>query len=236
MEPLSPQTIGCLLLDVDGTLVDTETLHFETWCGAFEEHGLAFSLESFHRLFGLDPKATVMSLLGCTADDARILAGRKAELFRKRSSEIRAFPGAVALLSNARRFGLATALISSTSRRDVEELLLPSIGGPGIVDLIATSDMVPRGKPEPDLFYLAMKKLNSEPRKALAAGDTAFDVVAGKRANVSVVGISGNTEQRRILRAEGACRVVENLFDLSDLVNQWVRLGFNLVPSGEIGL
>ncbi len=55
-----------LLLDVDGTLVDTEALHFKTWQQAFRESSVEFSPDDFNRLFGLDPIPTVVTHLGCS--------------------------------------------------------------------------------------------------------------------------------------------------------------------------
>lgn len=210
-----------LLIDVDGTLTDTEALHFATWQQAFRESGAAFSRDDFERLVGLDPIPTATTHLSCTRDRAGEIAERKAELFRERIADIRAFPGAAALLSEARQQGLLIAVISSTSRADVENYLLPCIGHRGIVDLVVTGEMVARGKPHPDTLNLAMETLGVAPERALTAGDTIFDVAAGRKAGVTVVGVSANAARAKLLQSAGAHHVARNLQELRRFVAEW---------------
>jgi len=219
-----------LLIDVDGTLVDTEALHFKTWQQAFRESGVEFSPEDFHRLFGLDPIPTVVTQMGCSRDRAAEIAERKAGLFRDRVADIKAFPGAAALLSEARQVGLVISLISSTSRADVENYLLPCIGPRGIVDLVVTGEMVTRGKPQPDTLLLAMETLGVGPGRALTAGDTIFDMAAGRKAGVTVVGVTARAERATMLRSAGAHHVAPNLHELRKFVVEWTRQMANLTP------
>jgi HAD superfamily hydrolase (TIGR01509 family) len=212
-----------LLLDVDGTLVDTEALHFRTWEQAFREHGVEFSRDEFARLFGLDPIATVMTRTGCTREQAPEIANRKAEIFRERAGEILPFPGAAALLKQARVEGIRIALVSSTSRADVENVLLPAIGRRDIVDLVVSSDMVARGKPEPDTLHYAMETLGIATRRALTAGDTVFDIEAGLRAGITSIGVTADTTRARGLQAAGAHGIVSDLRELHALVLEWMN-------------
>ena len=219
-----------LLIDVDGTLVDTEILHFKTWQQAFRESNVAFSPDDFQRLFGLDPIPTVMTQLGCPRDRAGEIAQRKAELFRDRVADIKAFPGAAALLTEARQVGLLIALTSSTSRADVESYLLPCVGHRGIVDLVVTGEMVARGKPQPDVLNQAMETLGVAPGRALTAGDTIFDMAAGRKAGVTVVGVTSKAEQAKMLRSAGAHYVAPDLHELRKFVSEWTRQLANLTP------
>jgi len=219
-----------LLIDVDGTLVDTEALHFKTWQQAFRESSVEFSPDDFNRLFGLDPIPTVMTRMGCSRERAAEIAERKAGLFRERVADIKAFPGAAALLAEARQEGLLIALISSTSRADVENYLLPCIGPRGIVDLVVTGEMVARGKPQPDTLNLAMETLGVAPGRALTAGDTIFDIAAGRKAGVTVAGVSSNPAQAQALRSAGAHQVAADLHALRRIVSQWTLHLSNLAP------
>ena len=219
-----------LLIDVDGTLVDTAALHFRTWEQAFRESSVEFSPDDFNRLFGLDPIPTVMTRMGCSRERAAEIAERKAGLFRERVADIKAFPGAAALLAEARQEGLLIALISSTSRADVENYLLPCIGPRGIVDLVVTGEMVARGKPQPDTLNLAMETLGVAPGRALTAGDTIFDIAAGRKAGVTVAGVSSNPAQAQALRSAGAHQVAADLHALRRIVSQWTLHLSNLAP------
>jgi HAD superfamily hydrolase (TIGR01509 family) len=219
-----------LLIDVDGTLVDTAALHLTTWQQAFRENGAGFTPADFARLFGLDPVPTVMTQLGCPRERAIEIAERKAVLFRERPADVKAFPGATALLRDAREQGLLIALISSTSRADVENYLLPCIGPRGIVDLVVTGEMVTRGKPQPDTLNLAMETLGIAPGRALTAGDTVFDMAAGQKAGVTVVGVSSDAAQGKLLRSAGAHHVSANLHQLSRFVSEWTQHLSNLAP------
>jgi HAD superfamily hydrolase (TIGR01509 family) len=212
-----------LLIDVDGTLVDTEALHFKTWHQAFRENGVEFSPDDFTRLFGLDPIPTVTTLLGCPRDRAGEIAERKASLFRDRVADIKPFPGAAALLAGARQDGVLIALISSTSRADVENYLLPCIGHRGIVDLVVTGEMVTRGKPQPDTLNLAMETLGVAPGRALTAGDTIFDMAAGRKAGVTVIGVSSDAARAKLLQSAGAHHVTPDLYQLSRFLSEWTR-------------
>jgi HAD superfamily hydrolase (TIGR01509 family) len=218
-----------LLLDVDGTLVDTEALHFRTWEQAFRESDVAFSKGDFAGLFGLDPIATVMAKTGCARERARDIALRKGELFRDRAGEIYPFPGAPALLKDMRNRGVRLALVSSTSRADVENVLLPAIGRRDIVDLVVSSDMVPHGKPEPDALHYAMEALGIATSRALTAGDTVFDIEAGRRAGVTCVGVTADAARARQLQDAGAQRVVTDLGQLRAFILEWMNQLSNIV-------
>jgi len=219
-----------LLIDVDGTLVDTEELHFRTWHQAFRENNAEFSRDDFNRVFGLDPIPTVMTRLGCARERACEISERKAGLFRDRAADVKAFPGAATLLAEARNDGLLIALVSSTSRADVENFLLPCIGQRGIVDLVVTGEMVARGKPQPDTLELAMETLGIAPARALTAGDTIFDVAAGRKAGVTVVGVSSDATRAQGLRSAGAHQVAADLHALRRIVSQWTLHLSNLAP------
>ena len=212
-----------LLIDVDGTLVDTAVLHFSTWQQAFREHGVAFGQDEFDKFFGLDPIPLVMAQVGGSREQSSEVAARKAELFRERAADIKPVPGAAALLAEAREGGILIALISSTSRADVENFLLPCIGHRGIADLVVTGEMVSRGKPQPDTLNLAMETLGVAPGRALTAGDTIFDMAAGSKAGVTVVGVSANAERAKLLRSAGAHHVTPNLNELRRFVMEWMR-------------
>ncbi len=217
-----------LLIEVDGTLTDTEALHFATWQQAIQETGAAFSKDEFERLVGLDPIATAVTHLGCTRHKAAEIADRKAELFREQIAGIRPFPGAAALLSEARQQGLVIALISSTSRADVENYLLPCIGPRGIVDLVVTGEMVSRGKPQPDTLILAMETLGIAPDRALTAGNTIFDVAAGRKAGITSIGVSADAARTKLLQAAGAHYVARSLHELRRFVAEWTMRLANL--------
>ena len=212
-----------VLLDVDGTLVDTAALHFGTWKQAFRENGVEFSTDDFNKLFGLDPVPLVVTRLGCPRDRAVEIAGRKAGLFRDRIADVKAFPGAAPLLAELRRDGVLIALISSTTRADVENYLLPCIGNRSIVDLVVTGDMVARGKPQPDTLNLAMETLGVTPGRALTAGDTIFDVAAGLKAGVTVVAVGSDPARTKALKTAGAHYVAHDLDQLGRIVGEWMQ-------------
>ena len=218
------------MIDVDGTLVDTEELHFRTWHQAFRENNAEFSRDDFNRVFGLDPIPTVMTRLGCARERACEISERKAGLFRDRAADVKAFRGAATLLAEARNDGLLIALVSSTSRADVENFLLPCIGQRGIVDLVVTGEMVARGKPQPDVLHQAMETLGVAPGRALTAGDTIFDMAAGRKAGVTVVGVTSKAERAKMLRSAGAHYVAPDLHELRKFVSEWTRQLANLTP------
>jgi len=181
-----------VLLDIDGTLVDSTAAHARSWTDAVAEAGLPVPSEhDARRLVGMGADHILPRLapgLDPEGDEAARLRGRVGELFRERHLPgVRAFPAVRELLLRMRGEGLRLVAASSARRENVGHLLEIA----GVADLIeasTSSSDVERSKPEPDIIEAALEKSGCASRdSALMLGDTPYDIEAARRAGVGCV-------------------------------------------------
>ncbi|AEB95562.1 MAG: HAD-IA family hydrolase [Metallosphaera sp.] len=167
-----------LLLDLDGTLANTASVHKEAW-------------EISLKRLGIEAKVNLDLLMGRrTIDIAKTLAGeRYQELFELKnaiydelvSTKASPLPCAKELVTRAKSKGYSTAVVTSSLRRSA----LRSLEAVGISpDLLIAGDEVPIGKPDPYPVYLALDKLKGKPEQSAGVGDTIYDFQAFKRAGI----------------------------------------------------
>jgi HAD superfamily hydrolase (TIGR01509 family) len=193
-----------LIFDVDGTLADTEELHRQAFneaffaCGVDWRWGPALYADLLRITGGKERIASYLSQQRIpAAERGRILRliphihTTKTRLYRELVAQgrLRPRPGVRRLMKEARAAGLMLAIASTTSPENVESLLLTSFGrdAPGWFSVIATGDVVPRKKPAPDIYNLALEKLGVRPPHAIAFEDSAIGVLAAKAAGLYTV-------------------------------------------------
>lgn len=199
---------AALLLDLDGTLVDSELLHRRGYRAFFEHRGWAvpdlalFTGRRAEDVFagepgpwtGLDPLVLLEEVTAFVPDEAPL-----------------AVPGARDLLLAARAAGLPTAVVTSAGPAWVARCLREALGLPGGVDLVVTADDVVDGKPDPSGYRLACSGLSVDPARALAVEDAPAGVRAALGAGVGrVYGVS-TTHPAEALDAAGATGVFADL-------------------------
>ena len=198
------QGIEALIFDVDGTLADTEEAHRQAFNDAFLAHGLGFcwSRELYGELLqvtgGKERLAAFFFRARLTASERILLSGLIPRLHatktsfyleRVRLGRVPLRPGVRRLLTEARAAGVRLAIASTTSPDSVSALL-EGVLGYGALDefsVIATGDAVPRKKPAPDIYLLALSRLGVAARRAVAFEDSAIGVTAAKAAGVLTV-------------------------------------------------
>jgi HAD superfamily hydrolase (TIGR01509 family) len=194
--------IRAVLLDVDGTLVDSNRQHARAWSDALREHGHAVSPEEALRLIGMGGDKVLPELSGLSPDSRRGagIDARRRTLFRDRYlPRVRALPGAADLVAELRRRGLRL-VVASSAEPDILAELLRIAGLPDLAADAASNDGDSRSKPDPDLIVRAVERAAVPPRAALMLGDTPYDVAAARRAGVRVVGLrSGGWEDAALV-------------------------------------
>ncbi len=184
---LPPGPFDAYIFDCDGTLADTMPTHYKAWLAALGEHSACFPEAMFYELGGV-PTARIVEILndrhGCALPvDATV--DHKEALFLEMSPEVAAIEPVVALAKSfAGKKPLAVA--SGGHRR----IVLKTLGALGIVELfdaIVTSEDYPRGKPSPDPFLEAARRLGIAPEKCLVFEDTATGVAAATAAGMQSV-------------------------------------------------
>lgn len=207
-------TTGTVILDVDGTLVDSNDAHARAWVEAFAEDGITVPFEDVRRAIGMggDKLMPAVSDIEEDSDRGRRIGNRRGEIFRSRYlPEIRAFAGTRELIEKFKEDGFALVVASSAKADELQPLLERA----GVADLIGpttSSDDAERSKPDPDIVRAALRKAGADPQRTLMLGDTPYDVEAAGRANIPVVALECGGWRRDAL--EGAAAVFANAPDL----------------------
>ena len=147
-----------LIFDLDGTLVDSVYQHVLAWHEALQEAGVELAVWRIHRRIGMSGGLLTRALLretGRALDEALLvrMQDRHTEAYRRRIGEVRALPGARALLARLAELGCPFA-IATSGRMATAGPALELLGLPDGVPIV-TRDLVPHAKPDPDLFLEA---------------------------------------------------------------------------------
>jgi HAD superfamily hydrolase (TIGR01509 family) len=219
------QRIPHLLLDLDGTLVDSVYEHVMSWREALEEADIRLPNWKIHRRIGMSGRLflpTLLRELGKRIDKAEIhsIEKMRGSIFRRKISEIRALPGAKELLQYLEKIGARWAIATSGDRAQVDQLLR-NFDIPETVPVI-TGDDVAAAKPAPDSFVLAAQRLEVSPHDSVVIGDSPWDLLAAQRMKGLGVGFLCGGYAREELERAGAYRVYD---DPGDLLSHLEELG-----------
>jgi HAD superfamily hydrolase (TIGR01509 family) len=201
------------ILDIDGTLVDTNYHHALAWYRAFLQSGEVLPLWRIHRHIGMGGDQLVASLAGEEFDAEHGDDVRAAEkvLYMAVIEEVRPFADARALLEHLKAQGHVVVLASSAKPDEVEHYL-DLLDARDLADGWTHSGDVERTKPEPDLVAAAVDKAGNGP--AVMVGDSTWDCEAAKRAGLETVAVLTGGFSAGELREAGASATFESLSDL----------------------
>jgi HAD superfamily hydrolase (TIGR01549 family) len=203
-----------VVLDVDGTLVDTNYQHALTWHQALRQHGLVVPVFRTHRAIGMGGDQLVAELAGEDWDAEHGDDVRDAEkaLYMEMIDRVVPLPAAREFLEFLKDWGHAVVL-SSSAKPDEAEAYLDLLDARELVDGWTTSADVENTKPEPDVIRAALDKLDS-PDGAVMVGDSVFDVQAANKAGLPTVALLTGGFGADELRGEGAVHVFAGLPEL----------------------
>jgi phosphoglycolate phosphatase-like HAD superfamily hydrolase len=201
------------VLDVDGTLVDTNYHHAIAWYRAFREHGLTLPVWRLHRHIGMGGDQLVAAVAGQRVEDRQGDSIRAAEtaLYAWLIGEVQPFADARRLLGLLDGRGQRLVLASSGKRDEVDHYL-DLLDARDLVEAWTTSADVERTKPDPDLVVTAIDKVGGG--EAVLVGDSTFDCQAAARVDVPTVAILTGGFSSQELRQAGAGWVFESLGEL----------------------
>ncbi len=208
--------VEAVLLDVDGTLVDTTYLHACVWSEAFAQLGHPRPTADLHALIGMDGERLVLAALEGTSPSDRLvddLVARHGELYEPHWPHLRPLPGAQLLVRGLHASGRRVVLASSAKGSELDALRRV-LDADEAMDGATSSDDAEEGKPEPDLVLEALRLASVDPENALFVGDAVWDAHAAEKAGVRFVGVtSGGIAPERLLEA-GALEVYAGPADL----------------------
>jgi phosphoglycolate phosphatase-like HAD superfamily hydrolase len=203
----------CLLLDVDGTLVDTNYLHTVAWHRAFLRYDLAVPNWRIHRAIGMGGDQLVPFLVGerVEADLGEQIRGAWAEEFHPLIEYVHPFPGARLLIAEAASQDIVVVLASSGLPDHVEHYI-DLLEAWDFAAAWTTSEDVGETKPEPELLSVALGKVSAD--RAVAVGDSVWDCAAAKRIGLPAIGVLTGGTSRAELTEHDAAEVYESVEEL----------------------
>jgi HAD superfamily hydrolase (TIGR01509 family) len=199
-----------VLLDVDGTLVDSNYFHTEAWWRALSSAGHVVPMARIHRLVGMGADKLLEELLG--AYDEALEDGWQSE-FAKLRDDVAALPGAADLARTAKQRG-ATVVLATSGKPDDVEAFRRTLGADEWIDAAVNSSEVDESKPAPDIFARALEVVGADPADAIVVGDTVWDVEAASACGVACVTLTCGGISAAELEEAGAAAVYRDPEDL----------------------
>jgi HAD superfamily hydrolase (TIGR01509 family) len=200
-----------LLIDVDGTLVDTNYQHAWCWYRAFCDHGMVLPLWRLHRHVGIGGDKYVAAVAGEAVEEAQgdSLRERWESLFDTVIGDVHPFAGAHQFVEELKERGHVVVLASSAIERHLT-IHLAKLGIADLIDGYTTSDDVEESKPEADLIEAALAGAGT--RNAVMIGDSPWDVMAAGRAGLKTIAV--RTGGFSTSELEGAAAIYDSVDDL----------------------
>ncbi|MDQ2732544.1 MAG: HAD family hydrolase [Armatimonadota bacterium] len=178
-----------VILDIDGTLIDSVDAHAGAWVAALTEAGYDAPFEKVRRGIGMGGDKMPPEVIGVEKESAegKKLSDRRADIFERQfEPTIPAFPGTRELLERMQRDGLKL-LVGTSSGAEQADRLLELAGCTDLVDHMTTSSDAESSKPDPDIVQAALEKGKLSPDEALMIGDTPYDIEAARKAGVRTI-------------------------------------------------
>jgi len=182
-------TYDAVLLDIDGTLVDSNAAHAAAWSDAFETHGRHHPPEQVRPLIGKggDKLLRELASLDAESGEGKRIAEARVEIFKHRYLPgLKPTPGATAFVEWLLESRM-TVVVATSAKEDEVKALLTICGGQELVKDATTSDDAERSKPDPDILVAALEKSGVTPDRALMIGDTPYDIEAASRAGLATI-------------------------------------------------
>jgi HAD superfamily hydrolase (TIGR01509 family) len=203
-----------VIFDVDGTLVDSNDAHAQSWVDTFVEAGYNVPFEKVRPLIGMGGDKLLPETIGISrdSDEGKKLIERRGKIFRsKYLPRLRPFPASRELVLRVKQDGLKA--IVATSAKD-EELkgLLKAAHVEDLMEEKATASDAKRSKPDPDIVEAAVGESGTSSDHLVMIGDTPYDIEAATKAGVRAIGFLSGGWSREALK--GAAEIYEGPSDL----------------------
>lgn len=209
------------ILDIDGTLVDTNYQHALAWYRAFRAQGIVLPVWRIHRHIGMGGDQLVGALTDERTD--RELGERIREeekrLYSELIGEVEPMEGARELIEDLRARGHKVVLASSAKQDEVDHYL-DQLDARELADAWTTSADVEATKPQPDLVHAALERIGGAPQDGVMVGDTPWDVEAAKRAGVQTLTVRTGGFGAEELREAGALAIFESVQELRERLGE----------------
>lgn len=187
--------LKAVIFDMDGVLLDSESLHYQALDDLMRSRGRRYSVELLHKYCGVPEEEIwphLLKDLGMTGEDpGRMMQEHWTRyrdlLWRNGYPE---FPGTKAFLKMLKKRGYRTAVASASSKEVIADYLRELDLG-DCFDAVTSAQECSCGKPEPDVFLLAAEKLRVRPKECIVIEDSAKGMIAARRAGMRWIGFEG---------------------------------------------
>jgi HAD superfamily hydrolase (TIGR01509 family) len=203
-----------IIFDVDGTLVDSNDAHAESWVDTFAEAGYDVPFDVVRPLIGMGADKLLPQTVGVgsESEEGKRLTRRRSEIFREKYlPRLRPFAGSRDLVSRVRADGLK-AIVATSAKDEELKSLLKAATVEDLMEERATASDAKRSKPDPDIVHAAIEESGIAPDNLLMIGDTPYDIEAATRAHLRIIGFrSGGWKDADL---EGAVEIYDGPADL----------------------
>jgi HAD superfamily hydrolase (TIGR01509 family) len=206
--------VSVAILDVDGTLVDTNYQHALAWFRAFRTHGIVLPVWRIHRHIGMGGDQLVEAMAGeqVEREQGDSIREQEKQRYGEMIEEVEPFADAHALILALRERG-HTVVLASSAKKDEIEHYVELLDAGELADWTSSAD-VEATKPAPDLVHAALERAGAEPSDAVMVGDTPWDVKAAKAAGVGTLAVRTGGFSKEELVEAGAIDVYESVSEL----------------------
>lgn len=207
--------VKVVVLDVDGTLMDTNYQHTEAWARALADVGRPAPRAEVHRGIGKGSELLISDFVA-DGDAAERVDELHAEIYMDLQQYAQVLPGAKELIASLSENGFQVWLVTSAKPEELDEHLKKLEAEEKLAGIVNSSD-VENAKPAPDIFELALERAGVRANEAIAVGDSVWDVEAAKAAGVRTVAVlTGGAFGAEELKEAGAIEVYEDCEALLD--------------------
>ena len=213
-----------VILDVDGTLVNSNDAHAHAWVEAMEGQGYKVAFDEVRPLIGMGGDKVLPEVLNISKDsnEGKAISQRRKEIYKQRYlSQVKAFPKALELLQRMHQQGLKLVIATSAEPDELKDML--QIIGSHVSELFeneTSAKDAKQSKPDPDVMQVALKRIEFDPAGVVMFGDTGYDIEAASKVDVRTIAFRSGGWSDNDLR--GAIEIYDGPADLLEHYDQSV--------------
>ncbi len=195
-------SIRALLVDLDGTLIDSDEAHLCAFNRVLDSYGVSLTRESFHSIVAGNNTPAILRALVPALGPAEVtaLGARKESLIPSLLDRIEAAPGALALLRGATEAGCRIAVVTNGTR-DNAVAILDHLGMSRFISAVIAAEDSPAPKPSPAPYRAALERFDLGPEHAVAIEDSVSGITSARGAGLVVLGVVGNKPAEPLIAA-----------------------------------
>jgi beta-phosphoglucomutase family hydrolase len=210
---MSKNKLEAVIWDMDGVIADTIEYHFQAWKEEFAKKGIDYTEEHFLRFFGQRNDTIIKDALGdevVPEEMSAINLAKQANFRRRVIGHIRPLPGAVELIKLLYARDIKQAIASSAPAENIE-VITRSLGIKNCFQAVAYGLEVPEGKPSPQIYLLAAKKLGVKPANCIVFEDAIAGVEGARRGGMKCVAVTNSHPMEKLKQADSVVQTLEDV-------------------------